>query len=166
VSVAIARQEKEDATLALRKMRRRLAIAEYARTRAEGQLKAVSSELAKLQSANDSLEAGAASAQKQLEEERAAKHVAVEAAELAELSAKVHPAVVSPGPAESTSTPPPPKPEPILVPTSAQAIVPPATPPTKNERTSMEDCVAVWEPATHMSKTEWRRTCREVNERF
>jgi hypothetical protein len=147
-------------------MRRRLAIAEYARTRAEGQLKAVSSELAKLQSANDSLEAGAASAQKQLEEERAAKQVAVEAAELAELSAKVHPAVVSPGPAESTSTPPPPKPEPILVPTSAQAIVPPATPPTKNERTSMEDCVAVWEPATHMSKTEWRRTCREVNERF
>jgi len=157
-SVAILRQEKEDATLALRKMGRRLAMAVYARTRAEGQLQAASSELAKLQSANDSLEAGAASAQKQLKQERAATQAAEQAAELAALSAKVHPAVASPGPVECTSTPLAPKPDPILTPTSAQPIVPPATPPTKNERTSMEDCVAVWEPAAHMSKAEWRRT--------
>jgi hypothetical protein len=161
-SVATLRQEKEDATLALRKMGRRLAIAVYARTRAEGQLQAASSELAKLQSANDSLEAGAASAQKQLKQERAATQAAEQAAELAALSAKVHPAVVSPGPAACTSTPLPPKPDPILMPTSAQPIVLPATPPTKDETTGMQDCMAVWEPAAHMSKTEWSRTCRET----
>jgi hypothetical protein len=24
----------------------------------------------------------------------------------------------------------------------------------------MADCMAIWEPATHMTKQQWRRTCK------
>jgi hypothetical protein len=36
--------------------------------------------------------------------------------------------------------------------------------PDKKKR-RLEDCMAIWEPATHMSKKEWRRTCdRQLDE--
>jgi hypothetical protein len=30
--------------------------------------------------------------------------------------------------------------------------------PTADQR--MADCMAIWEPATHMTKQQWRRTCK------
>jgi hypothetical protein len=29
----------------------------------------------------------------------------------------------------------------------------------------MDECMAIWEPATHMTKAEWRRTCRRTLDR-
>lgn len=29
----------------------------------------------------------------------------------------------------------------------------------------MTECMAIWEPATHMTKEEWRRTCRRTLDR-
>jgi hypothetical protein len=31
--------------------------------------------------------------------------------------------------------------------------------PQESRKKKLEDCMAIWEPATHMSKREWRRTC-------
>jgi hypothetical protein len=30
----------------------------------------------------------------------------------------------------------------------------------------MDDCMAIWEPRTHMSKAEWRRTCKSSLKEF
>jgi hypothetical protein len=155
-SLAKARQEKDDAALALSHMREQLAIAEVARRSAEDKLQAASAELTKLESANKSLESGAASAQKDLERERAA----TQAAALTTNAARVDEAVVSPETTGST----PISPSPIFVPTSTRSNAAPATQTTstKDEVTRMEDCMAVWEPATHMTKAEWRRTCKDT----
>jgi hypothetical protein len=39
-----------------------------------------------------------------------------------------------------------------------------ATPRTKEQR--LKDCMAIWEPATHMSKRAWRRTCKSQLDEF
>jgi len=39
-----------------------------------------------------------------------------------------------------------------------------AAPRSKEKR--LEDCMAIWEPATHMSKKEWRRTCNSQLDEF
>ena len=54
------------------------------------------------------------------------------------------------------------------------ASVPPDTPavttgsinldPTPEQR--MADCMAIWEPRTHMTKNEWRRTCKTTLKDF
>jgi hypothetical protein len=31
---------------------------------------------------------------------------------------------------------------------------------------NLADCMAVWEPATHMTKTEWRRTCERTLQEY
>ncbi len=31
--------------------------------------------------------------------------------------------------------------------------------PAEDRKRRFKDCMAIWEPATHMSKREWRRTC-------
>jgi hypothetical protein len=31
--------------------------------------------------------------------------------------------------------------------------------PPYDKKKRFEDCMAIWEPATHMTKKEWRRTC-------
>ena len=31
--------------------------------------------------------------------------------------------------------------------------------PPESRKRRLEDCMAIWEPATHMTKREWRRTC-------
>jgi len=31
--------------------------------------------------------------------------------------------------------------------------------PAQARKKRFEDCMAIWEPATHMTKREWRRTC-------
>jgi hypothetical protein len=31
--------------------------------------------------------------------------------------------------------------------------------PQESRKKKLEDCMAIWEPATHMSKREWQRTC-------
>lgn len=36
--------------------------------------------------------------------------------------------------------------------------------PTPEQR--MADCMAVWEPRTHMTKSEWRRTCKTTLKEF
>ncbi len=56
----------------------------------------------------------------------------------------------------------------------SDANVPPAPPavttgsinldPTPEQR--MADCMAVWEPRTHMTKSEWRRTCKTTLKEF
>ena len=56
----------------------------------------------------------------------------------------------------------------------AAADVPPDTPavttgsvnldPTPAQR--MADCMAIWEPRTHMTKNEWRRTCKTTLKEF
>jgi hypothetical protein len=56
----------------------------------------------------------------------------------------------------------------------AAAQVPPDTPavatgsinldPTPEQR--MADCMAIWEPRTHMTKKEWRRTCKTTLREF
>jgi hypothetical protein len=46
---------------------------------------------------------------------------------------------------------------------------PPALqPPTDKSPASdaIADCMRLWEPATHMSKPEWARTCRRVQNRI
>lgn len=30
----------------------------------------------------------------------------------------------------------------------------------------MKDCMAIWEPRTHMTKAEWRRTCKTTLQEF
>lgn len=30
----------------------------------------------------------------------------------------------------------------------------------------LADCMAIWEPRTHMSKSEWRRTCKSSLKEF
>lgn len=30
----------------------------------------------------------------------------------------------------------------------------------------MADCMAIWEPRTHMTKKEWRRTCKTTMQEF
>ena len=30
----------------------------------------------------------------------------------------------------------------------------------------MADCMAIWEPRTHMTKNEWRRTCKTTLKEF
>ncbi len=37
------------------------------------------------------------------------------------------------------------------------------TPAAKRKR-QFDDCMAIWEPATHMTKREWRRTCNNTTE--
>jgi len=40
-------------------------------------------------------------------------------------------------------------------------------PPTEARRETLADCMSFWDPGTHMSKTEWRETCRRtLNGRF
>jgi hypothetical protein len=35
----------------------------------------------------------------------------------------------------------------------------------RDRKKRFDDCMAIWEPATHMSKKEWRRTCnRQLDE--
>ena len=56
----------------------------------------------------------------------------------------------------------------------ADADVPPDPPavttgsinldPTPEQR--MADCMAIWEPRTHMTKKEWRRTCKTTLREF
>jgi hypothetical protein len=36
--------------------------------------------------------------------------------------------------------------------------------PTPEQR--MADCMAIWEPRTHMTKNEWRRTCKTTLKEF
>jgi hypothetical protein len=36
--------------------------------------------------------------------------------------------------------------------------------PTPAQR--MADCMAIWEPRTHMTKSEWRRTCKTTLKEF
>ncbi len=31
--------------------------------------------------------------------------------------------------------------------------------PAERRKKQIEDCMAIWEPATHMTKKQWRRTC-------
>lgn len=31
--------------------------------------------------------------------------------------------------------------------------------PTESREKRLEDCMAIWEPATHMTKKQWQRTC-------
>ena len=38
------------------------------------------------------------------------------------------------------------------------------TEPTFEQR--MADCMAIWEPRTHMTKKEWRRTCKTTLKQF
>lgn len=33
---------------------------------------------------------------------------------------------------------------------------------TEEETKRVEDCMAIWDPGTHMTKTQWRRTCRSL----
>ena len=39
--------------------------------------------------------------------------------------------------------------------------------PVRTREQKIEDCMAIWEPATHMTKTQWRRTCtRQLREDY
>jgi len=38
--------------------------------------------------------------------------------------------------------------------------------PAQQRQKRFEDCMAIWEPATHMSKREWRRTCKSQLREF
>jgi hypothetical protein len=38
--------------------------------------------------------------------------------------------------------------------------------PAQQRHKRFEDCMAIWEPATHMSKREWRRTCKSQLREF
>lgn len=33
---------------------------------------------------------------------------------------------------------------------------------TEDEKKRVEDCMAIWDPGTHMTKTQWRRTCNSL----
>lgn len=35
-------------------------------------------------------------------------------------------------------------------------------PPTEARRETLADCMSFWDPGTHMSKTEWRETCKRT----
>jgi hypothetical protein len=60
----------------------------------------------------------------------------------------------------------------LLSPARADPVAKPADPPVPNSvetqsitgQESMEkkmaDCMAIWEPRTHMSKSQWRQTCK------
>jgi hypothetical protein len=36
--------------------------------------------------------------------------------------------------------------------------------PAAKRKKQFDDCMAIWEPATHMTKKEWRRTCNNTTE--
>jgi hypothetical protein len=59
----------------------------------------------------------------------------------------------------------------------AQVVPAPVAKPTDTQKNSdslkqgeelkaLADCEQLWEPATHMSRQDWTRTCRRVHERF
>jgi hypothetical protein len=42
-----------------------------------------------------------------------------------------------------------------------------ATPPAETREETLAECLSYWDPGTHMSKAEWRETCkRTLNGRF
>ena len=41
-------------------------------------------------------------------------------------------------------------------PVTTGSVIP--EPPTRQKR--IDDCMAIWEPATHMTKSQWMRTCK------
>ena len=38
--------------------------------------------------------------------------------------------------------------------------------PAEKRKKRFEDCMAIWEPATHMTKRQWRRTCNSQLDEF
>jgi hypothetical protein len=38
--------------------------------------------------------------------------------------------------------------------------------PAEKRQERFEDCMAIWEPATHMTKRQWRRTCNSQFDEF
>jgi hypothetical protein len=38
--------------------------------------------------------------------------------------------------------------------------------PGEKRKKQFEDCMAIWEPATHMTKRQWRRTCNSQIDEF
>lgn len=166
-SLARALSGNKAARLSLKQAREQLATAEQARTTTESRLKSVTDELAQLQRAKAALEAAAASSEKDLNRERAARQAAEEA-----LHASATPPDVAVGPETTgslaTSIPPIPptsKLEPVFVSNSNRSNAVPTASKSSTDAsrgTRMEECMAVWEPATHMTKTEWRRTCKDT----
>jgi cell division protein FtsB len=166
-SLAQALSGKKAARLSLKQAREQLATAEHARTITESRLKSETDELAQLKRANTALEAVAASSEKELNRERAAKQATDEA-----LHASATPPEVAVGPQTTaslaTSIPPIPpmsKLEPVFVSNSNRSNAVPTVSRSStgaSRGTRMEECMAVWEPATHMTKTEWRRTCKDT----
>jgi hypothetical protein len=60
-------------------------------------------------------------------------------------------------PASQTNSDVPPLPPAV----TTGSIYPDATPEQR-----MADCMAIWEPRTHMTKKEWRRTCKTTLKEF
>jgi len=38
--------------------------------------------------------------------------------------------------------------------------------PAQQRQKRFKDCMAIWEPATHMTKRQWRRTCKSQLDEF
>jgi len=64
-------------------------------------------------------------------------------------------AIADPAPPADTAVPP----DPPAVTTGSVNLDP-----TPEQR--MADCMAIWEPRTHMTKNEWRRTCKTTLKEF
>ena len=64
-------------------------------------------------------------------------------------------AIADPAPPADTAGPP----DPPAVTTGSVNLDP-----TPEQR--MADCMAIWEPRTHMTKNEWRRTCKTTLKEF
>lgn len=166
-SLAKALSGEKRARLSLKQAREQLATAEHARTITESRLKSATDELAQLKRANTDLEAVVASSEKDLKRERAAKQAAEEALHASAARPEV---AVGPETTGSLATSIPPIPpmsklEPVFVSNSNRSNAVPTVSKSSTDAsrgTRMEECMAVWEPATHMTKTEWRRTCKDT----
>ena len=166
-SLAKALSGKKAARLSLKQTREQLAAAETARKIAETSLKAVTDDLAQLQSAKTDLETAAATTENKLERERAATRATEQALHA---PAARHEVIAPPETTGSLATSIPPIPpmsklEPVFVNNSNRSNAVPTVSKSSTDAsrgTRMEECMAVWEPATHMTKTEWRRTCKDT----
>jgi hypothetical protein len=52
-----------------------------------------------------------------------------------------------------------PMPAPISTPVTTPMTTGSVTPPPESRKKRMQDCMAIWDRGTHMTKREWRRTC-------
>ena len=92
--------------------------------------------------------------------------LAAAAASIAVSSGQAQPIlpVQTTAPGISTPAPAPPLDTAVPNPTSTSTVSPPSAtiPLDAPHQETLEECMSFWDAGTHMSKTEWRRTCQRT----